>query len=154
MLSLDTLLLVLHGLSAGVLAGASIHNALLSWRDYVRGRSTNVRLQRLYPRVIAGAWLFTFALGLLIYPAFRVGARVTTFDPHLPLATGFFEMKEHWLGIAALLLLYLVPTSAHLGPRATPPVDRALYHLATIALGIIVAYATLTGMTLTAIQPL
>lgn len=154
MLTVDKALLVIHGLAAGVLAGASIHNALLSWREFVRGLPTNVRLQRLYPRVVAVAWLLTMGLGLYIYPPFRVQVRAVVFDPTLPLATGLFEIKEHWLAIGTFLMFYLLPSSAYLGSNTASAVDRPLYHLGTIALGVIVAYATVVGLTLAAIQPI
>jgi hypothetical protein len=154
LLTVDKALLVVHGLSAGVLAGASVHNALLSWRDLVSRRPTNARLQRLYPRVVAGAWLLTFGLGLVIYPPFRVTVRAEVFDVAMPLATGLFEMKEHWLALATLVLLYLVPSSAFIGRAGPPPVDRALYHLATIGVGAVVVYATIIGLTLAAIAPI
>ncbi|MGM0575257.1 MAG: hypothetical protein ACQEXJ_05965 [Myxococcota bacterium] len=147
------LLLLLHAVAAGVLAGASIHNGILAWRHWIQGRKVNLRLQRLYPKIIGVAWIITLGLGLWIYPTFRVDVRAASLDANLPLATSLFEIKEHWLGLGTLMLAYLVPTSARLARDHVPPLDSALYHLLSVLLAAAVVWAVLVGLALTAIRP-
>ena len=55
-------------------------------------------------------FVFTWILGILVYPVFRVAVRAANFDPNIPWATGIFEIKEHISSIgllAALALLFL-----------------------------------------------
>ncbi len=145
-------MLVLHGLSAGVLGGAAIHNASLAWGRAVRGRRTAPRLRRVYPQVIAVAFLFTFALGLWMYPQFRVEVRAAGLDAHHPLLTALFEIKEHWLAVGLMLLAYLVPSSRHAVGGSER--DALLYDVACIALGVVVAWSAVVGLILTAVRPL
>ena len=144
-------LLVLHGLSAAVLGGAAVHNATLAWSRVLRGARTALRLRRVYPPVIAVAYLLTFGLGLWLYPQFRVEVRAAYLDIHYPLLTALFEVKEHWLAIGLGLLAYLVPSSRHAATGEER--DALLYDVACLALGVIVASAAVVGLILTAVRP-
>jgi amino acid permease len=53
------------------------------------------------------AYLFSFVLGLLIYPVFRVKVRAEYFDPKIPWATGLFEIKEY-VGAIGLLIAFVL----------------------------------------------
>jgi len=97
------LLLIAHGLAAGVLVGALTHLAL-NVRKARRGKG-NPRLLRLYPQVALGAWAVVFALGALLYPSYRIRVRAEYFDAHLPWASALFDLKEN---LAALLCPLLV----------------------------------------------
>lgn len=141
----DALLLsaltVLHGLSSGVLAGASIHKGWLAW-GVLNGRVTwPERLRRLYPSVIAIAFFITFGLGLIIYPSFRVEVRAAWLDAQAPGVTMLFELKEHGVAIAALLLTYLVPQSR----RPKEELGR-FYTLAALMVSGLVSYALIVGL--------
>ena len=135
------LLMVLHGLSSGVLAGAAIHNGWLGYRGLRHGATPSARLTRLYPTVIAVAFVLTVGLGLLIYPTFRVDVRAGWLDQALPWATALFELKEHGVAIAALLLTYLVPTS-----RGLPEHRGAVFHAASVGVACLISYALLIGL--------
>jgi len=144
-------LLVIHGVVAGVLTGACVHNGLIAW-SVLRGGHGKPRLQRLYTSVSLWGFLFTFALGLAIYPQFRVDVRGAYLDANVPLATAAFEIKEHWmaLGIGLLALLQLL---AHRLDLSKPSEARLWYQTGTMLVMAIVIFAGLTGLTLTAIRP-
>ena len=144
-------LLVLHAASAIVLIGSTTHNGILAVR-HLLGSPVRPRLQRLYVRVLGWAYLVTFVLGLVAYPAFRLGVRAAYLDEHVPLATGFFEVKEHWLAIGLVVLACYWPMSRtiRVGRRTS---DALLYHFLGIILLVIVWLAMLTGLLLVAIRP-
>jgi hypothetical protein len=73
------LLLLLHAVGAGVLLGAATHH-LWACRRYLRGDFGAARSERRYAQVVAAAYLATFAIGLLEYPAYRVRVRAEYFD--------------------------------------------------------------------------
>jgi hypothetical protein len=144
------ILLILHAAGAVVLIGAATHNGLLALAQ-LRGRPCRPRLRQLYGRVVLWAYLFTFAIGLIIYPAFRVRVRAALLDHQYPLATAFFEIKEHWLAIGLLVLACHALMSRRVRIER-PSVEATLYGVLGIALMVIVWMAMLTGLTLTAIE--
>jgi hypothetical protein len=145
------LLLVLHGLLAGVLTGAAIHNAHLALRAWWGKKPVNPRLVRLYALVLAVLWPLTMALGLVLYPPFRTGIR-PDLEASIPWAIALFETKEHALAIGLALLAYVVPTSLRLdaGSRA---VDLGFHRLACLLLGAVALFATVVGLLLSALRP-
>ena len=145
-------LMVLHAAAAIVLIGSATHNGILAVRRLV-GRPIRRDLQRLYVQILGCAYLTTFALGLVMYPAFRLGVRATLLDEHIPLATGFFEVKEHWLAIGLVILGCYWPMSRDIDV-ARDSHDAWLYHTLGIVLAIIVWFAMPTGLFLAAIRPL
>ncbi len=145
-------LLVTHAVAAGVLTGAAIHNALLAARHRWFGAPLRARLRRLYPKVAAVAFLLTFGLGLALYPPFRLDVRAAYLDLHHPWLVALFEVKEHWLAVTLLLLAYLVPT-AHALRADDPCADDPLHDHLTVAFGLVIACAALTGIILTAVKP-
>ena len=96
-------LLIVHLFATFVLVGAMTHNLLIV-AGYLRGKFGRQKLEWLYVRVSLWAYIITYVVGALIYPAYRVHIR-NYFDPELPWATGLFEVKEHW-GAVALAMLY------------------------------------------------
>lgn len=144
-------LLVLHAAAAIALIGSATHGAVLAVRNLL-GLAPRPKLQRTYASVTAVAYLVCFVLGLVIYPAFRVDVRAAYFDPQLPLATGFFEVKEHWLGVGLLALGVFWPLSRRIDLRSDTPEVWAFSILA-ITLGVVVWFATFTGLGLVALKP-
>ena len=57
-----------------------------------------------------GAYTTALALGMLIYPTFRVRVRHEFLDTQVPLATALFEIKEHAvaLGLLPVLILFVL----------------------------------------------
>ncbi len=160
-------LLLLHGLVAAVLVGASTHQ-LLWCRHYLRGRFDRARAERRFAAVASAAFVATFFLGNLLYPTYKVRVRAEYFDApsavvaegalrdseaahhHAPLPRAeaadlswvgrLFDVKEHWvaLGCAASLALLLLSRRAH------PEGDRRLLAL-YLGLSFVVAGTAWTG---------
>lgn len=144
------ILLIAHAAGAIVLIGAATHNGLLALAQ-LRGRPSRPRLRRLYGRVVFWAYLSTFAIGLIIYPAFRVRVRAPLLDLELPLATAFFEIKEHWLAIGLMVLACHALMSRRIRLDKSSA-ETTAYGVLGIALMVVVWMAMLTGLTLTAIE--
>lgn len=145
-------LLVLHAAAAIVLIGSATHNGILAARQLL-GRKVRRNLQQLYVHVLAIAYLVTFAIGLVNYPAFRMDVRAAYLDAAVPLATGFFEVKEHWLAVGLVILACYWPMSRTMqASRSTS--DAWLYNVLGIVVAAIVWFAMLTGLFITAIRPL
>ena len=145
-------LLVLHAAAAIVLIGSTTHNGILAVRQLL-GRPVRRSLQQLYVHVLGIAYLTTFTIGLLNYPAFRMDVRAAWLDANAPLATGFFEVKEHWLAMGLVILACYWPMSRTVhGSRRTS--DAWLFQVLGIALTVIVWLAMLTGLFVTAMRPL
>lgn len=144
-------LLLLHAAAAIVLIGAATHNGILAVKQLL-GRPVRRQLQQLYAHVLACAYLITFSVGLLNYPTFRLDVRKAYLDENVPLATGFFEVKEHWLALGLVILACYWPMSRtmHAGKGRS---DAWLHHVLGIVLTVIVWLAMLTGLFLTAIRP-
>ncbi|MEE2779980.1 MAG: hypothetical protein VYE15_05635 [Myxococcota bacterium] len=154
MLALNHVLTVFHAIAGGVLTGAAIHNGVLAYRS-LRGRSgVAPRLRRLYPRVIGVTWILVMTLGLLIYPSFRVDVRGGFLDVGAPWAVWLFELKEHGVGLGLMLLVYLIPVSGRMVDRGRGAVDLRFYDLASLALGLVVCWATVVGLLVSTLRPL
>ena len=152
MFTWEKALLVLHAISAGVLTGAAIHNGVLAWRRR-RGSGGHGRLRRLYPSVMAVSWLLCFALGLVIYPTFRVEVRGAFLDAQAPWAVGLFEAKEHLAAMGLFALCYLVPTSRRLGNKRMEEDDPRLFDEAGIFVAGVVCFVTVVGLLVSSLRP-
>ena len=107
--SWGSLLVVVHSLSAIVLCGASVHQALLAVL-LVQQRPVRSRSLRLYGWTTLLAYLSTLTAGALLYPRYRVVIRALFLDRHAPWAANLFDFKENLatiglpLAIGALLI--------------------------------------------------
>jgi hypothetical protein len=72
--------------------------ALLSLRG--RGLSGLRRFSWIAPSILAPQ----FALGLLLYPAYRVQVRAADFDRNAPRVAQLFDLKEHFAALALALI--------------------------------------------------
>ena len=104
-----TFLFVMHGLFAIALLGAITHQAVAVWWPYKAsepnflGRFRAVKAAS-YTNAIIILFLMTFALGAVVYPAYRIGARVFMENLRMSAAVGSFEVKEHLVSFALGLL--------------------------------------------------
>jgi hypothetical protein len=146
------LLMVLHGAAAVVLIGSSTHNGVLAVA-HLMGRPLRRKLRRLHAKITTWAYSVAFLMGLIIYPAFRLDVREAYLDEHLPLATGFFEVKEHWLALGFIIVLAHYTMSRGLDVRERSA-DAVLYDCLGIALSTVVWFSFFVGMILVAIRPL
>lgn len=95
-------LLLLHTGGSIVLIGAATHHAL-QMRHYLRGRFKRPDLEKTYAKVVAVAYMATFALGALLYPTYRVHARGCYLDRYAPFFAGLFDVKEVFASLALLV---------------------------------------------------
>lgn len=144
------ILLLLHAAAAIVLIGSTTHNGILAYFHW-RGSARRRVLQRIYVRIVSWAYLVTFVLGLVIYPPFRVRVRADYLDEEVPLATGFFEVKEHWLAVGLLVLLVYRVLAREVDVRERYAETR-LYHLLGVLLMVIVWWSVFTGLALVSIR--
>jgi membrane-bound metal-dependent hydrolase YbcI (DUF457 family) len=104
-----TFLFVMHGLFAIMLIGAITHQAMGLWWPYKSadpnflGRFRAVKAAS-YTNAIIILFLITFALGAVVYPTYRIGARVFMENLRMSAAVGSFEVKEHLVSFALGLL--------------------------------------------------
>ena len=144
--------LLLHALMSVALIGAATHNGITSIR-YFFGDVSRVRAHRRWVAVTFWTYLGAFVLGNIMYPLFRTGVRAAYLDATFPLATGFFEVKEHWIALGFALLLWYYPASRKFG--ASDPFPRGwMYPTAGIVIMSIVWMSALTGLALVAIKSL
>jgi len=116
-------LLVLHALVAVALLGSVGHLGYESlW--YLLGRARNVWLGTVHARVGFVLYSLNFALGLIVYPVFRVRVRHDYFDAKLPWATNLFDTKEMFaaFGLAAFAALFALSFAV----RPREPEDAAM----------------------------
>lgn len=102
-------LLLVHGLSGMLLAGAITHQAIALWwpgppAESAWWRSLRAVHARRYVVAVIVLFAFTVGIGTLIYVPFRIHARLEFLDAHAPWATGLFEIKEHAGAIGLALL--------------------------------------------------
>jgi hypothetical protein len=88
------LLLILHALSAIVLAGSSVHHGVIAVLA-LRGRTPRLRLARLYALVALLAYGSTLLTGSLVYPRYRYFVRGLYLDRHAVWASNLFDFKEN-----------------------------------------------------------
>lgn len=93
-------LFLMHGLCAITLLGAVTHQALSIWWP-VKGGNPNfmARFRAVkaagYVNAIIVLFVITFIFGSLVYPSYRIGARIYMENLKMSSPVGFFEMKEH-----------------------------------------------------------
>jgi hypothetical protein len=117
------LLLVLHAGGSIVLIGAATHHAL-QMRHYLRGRFGREKLEKLYAKVISVAYLFTFVLGGMLYPSYRVHVRGYYLDRAAPVFSGLFDVKETYASLALIVALALGALAFTLRPAESPALVR------------------------------
>jgi len=143
-------LLIVHLFATFVLVGAMTHNLLIVVK-YLGGKFGRQKLEWLYVRVSLWAYVITYVVGALIYPAYRVYIRHHYFDPELPWATGLFEVKEHW-GAVALAMLFVYYFLRKNFQPATERDKLFLYVPLCFLLNIVLWYKVVVGCYLTLLK--
>src|SRR5689334_22466158 len=104
-----TVLLIVHGLLAVALLAAITHQAVSAWAPARKPAGTFVGRFRSVPgtsyvNAIVVLYLLTFMLGGVIYPEYRLEARVVVEQLGLWKQTGAFELKEHFAAVGLGIL--------------------------------------------------
>jgi hypothetical protein len=104
-----SILLIIHGVLAVFLVGAITHQAIgAAWPVTKRGSGFFRAVRGVngmnYTNAVVVLFLVTFALGCIIYPAYRVNVRTVLQEYRLFKPEGMFEMKEHLLALSLALL--------------------------------------------------
>lgn len=120
------LLVVIHALSAVVLCGASVHQAVLATLLLLR-RAVRGRLLRVYSVTTLLSYLATVTGGALLYPRYRVVIRALFLDQNAPWAANLFDFKENLatlgLPLAVGALLLAMPLSQRCARISPTPGD-------------------------------
>src|SRR5713226_3364070 len=109
-----SILLIIHGILAVLLLGAITHQAVgVAWPVTKRGSGFFNAVRGVngmsYTNAVIVLFMVTFALGCIIYPAYRVNVRTVLREYRLFKPEGMFEMKEHLLALSlALLPIYWI----------------------------------------------
>lgn len=119
------LLLVLHTAASVVLLGAATHHALLM-RFYLRGRFERAPLEKTYAKVVGVAYAFTFVIGALLYPTYRVHVRGYQLDRIAPEYARLFDVKETYASLALLVVAALFALAYTFRPREEPHVAKVV----------------------------
>jgi hypothetical protein len=104
-----TLLLIIHGLVAVALLGATTHQTLATWRQTRARPGSFVGRFRTVPsasfaNAIVLLYVMSALMGAVVYLYFRVDIRPgLERGGHWP-ALGFFDIKEHFVSIGLALL--------------------------------------------------
>jgi len=130
------LLLVLHTGGSIVLIGASTHHAL-QMRHYLRGRFGREKFEKTYAKVVSAAYLFTFALGALLYPSYRVHVRGYYLDRFAPAISGLFDLKETYASLTLVVALALGALAFTLRPAETPALVRVYAAMSFIVCAVV-----------------
>lgn len=108
MFTFVTVLLILHGLCAVALMGIVTHQALalLYPARTIDGFVTAYRAVSAsrFTNALITLYVATFTLGAMIYPAYRVSARIWIESARLWPISGLFELKEQALAIGLGML--------------------------------------------------
>ena len=142
-------LLVLHGLVAMVLVGSAGHLGWESLLWLVRRKARNAWLQVTHARVGAVLYAIQFALGLVIYPTYRVRVRHDVFDVSMPWATNLFDSKEMLaaFGLAAFAALFAMSFAVRPREEADRPMVGVFATLGLLA-SLVVMYSAVVGLIL------
>lgn len=158
-------LLVLHAISALVLCGTSVHQAVYALRLVRRPPSvTRLAKCRLFSRLVLLSYLAVVGLGALLYPRYRYFVRGLYLDRHAPWASNLFDFKENLatiglpFAIAAFFLARMLaqtPTLLTAGSEEEGPLGRrlaVLYALFAVAVAALVSFNSIAGLLVASVR--
>lgn len=158
-------LLILHALSALVLCGASVHQAVYALR-VARRQATPRRLAqcRLFSLLVLLAYVAVIGLGALLYPRYRYFVRGLYLDRYAPWASNLFDFKENLATIGlpfAVAAFVLARQLRSQSPRQAtqsstdPGLQRklaALYAMFAVSIAVIVLFNGIAGLLCTSVR--
>jgi hypothetical protein len=136
------LLMVLHAAGSVVLVGAATHHAL-SMRHYLRGRFKQVATEKTWAKVVAVSYVFTFAVGALLYPTYRYHVRGLYLDRYAPLYAGLFDVKEVYASLTLVVALGLGALAFTLRPAEERWLVRVYAVMSLLVCGVVWLNVTL-----------
>lgn len=144
-------LLILHAIVGFAAVASATHlavHACLSLRN--RGASGLRRFAVIAPACAVPQ----FALGLLLYPAYRMRVRLPDFDRNAPLVAQLFDFKEHLAAIGVVLVIAAALLARGLSkePQGAPDLRPALAAVSTAGAALMWMVAVL-GLYVTARHP-
>src|ERR1700733_13209905 len=104
-----SVLLIVHGILAVFLLGAITHQAIgASWPVTKKSAGFVSAVRGVngmnYTNVVILLFIMTFAIGTVIYPAYRLNVRTVLQEYKDLKPEGMFELKEHFLSLSLALL--------------------------------------------------
>jgi len=150
--ALRRVLLLLHGAGSIVLVGASTHHAL-SMRHYLRGHFAAARLEKTWAKVVAVAYVFTFAAGALLYPTYRYHVRGLYLDRWAPRFAELFDIKEIYASLTLVVAIGLGALAFTLEPKKGEPLVR-IYAAMSLLVCAVVWLNVVLGILVTSVRGL
>lgn len=141
-------LIVCHAFVGMALLGSATHLAWAAWSLW-RGRPTPPRFVARHAVICAALYSAAIALGLLLYPHFRVHVRGLFLDREAPWASNLFDMKEN------LALLGWAPSLAMAAMRASVAPKAAVLPFFAVCAGAcwgLVSFAAVSGVIVTSVR--
>jgi hypothetical protein len=142
-------LVLLHAAASIVLIGATTHHCLVTI-SHLRGRF-RPRLARIYAATSAVAYVVTFALGALAYPAYRYHVRGLYLDRHAVWASNLFDIKENFASIGLPLVIGALVLGRVLDPKRDRPMLVG-YAVMVFGTAFIVWFNVISGLVITMVK--
>lgn len=148
-----TFLFVMHGLCAIMLLGAITHQALSVWWPVRAGNANFVARFRAvkaanYVNAVVVLYILTFIFGSIVYPTYRIGARVYMENLRMSATVGSFEVKEHLVSMG----LGLLAAYWYFWRQPLQPQYETTRRMLTLILALFIWTAFLVGYTLNNIR--
>lgn len=144
------LLLVLHAGGSIVLIGAATHHAL-QMRHYLAGRLGREKLEKTYAKVVSVTYVFTYVIGALLYPSYRVHVRGLWLERH---ALGFaelFDLKEVYASLTLVVAVALGAMALTLKPSEERALTR-VYAVLSFIVCAVVWFNVIAGLLVTSVR--
>jgi hypothetical protein len=131
-----TVLLVMHAVASIALVGASTHHAL-QMRHYLRSNFGRKRLEKRYAKVVAVAYVLTFAIGALLYPSYRYHVRGLYLDRYAPWVSELFDVKEMYASLALFIAIGLGLLAYTLEPEKERPLVKVYAAMSVLVCAVV-----------------
>ncbi len=95
---------MLHAVLGCAVVGAMTHEFVWSLR-YLKGRYGGATAERRFLRWAGRLFMGAFALGLILYPEYKLNVRLAWLDARRPAVGRLFDIKEHAAALCCALLL-------------------------------------------------
>lgn len=145
--------IVLHALLALALGGAVTHLALVTLA-LATGHPKRWRAPKfagLYGQVAGALFVVTFAIGALVYPAYRYKVRGLYLDRYFPWASNLFDMKEVLAALALPMAVTLFVLGRSFSADSSAATKLVFYVYSWIVFGV-VAFDIVSGLVIVSVK--